>query len=450
MISMKTFKILLFCSAISTAALAQNCPDNFLGTKTLYPTPHEKYTPVPAGYTSVFINHVGRHGARHLTKEVKIAYAYQLLQKADSANALTEKGQLLKQMIMRLEKVEGVDTKSISDEGRAELQNIARRMYLQNKNIFANAVSLNVGVTKEIRTKQSADAFLSGLKQELKSLPTISQYNDDINLRFYDTAPAYKAFEETGPYSPIMEALEKSEHIAGVDKALVRRIFKTDFINKLSSKQQDKFTGDVFGFTTIVYSLKSEITRAGFSIEELNFKSFFTCEELQHLGQVDVADDFYKKGPGMDLNGIQIRIAVPLLVNFVKTTDEFISTGKYNAQLRFAHAETIIPFSALLGIAMANKPTKDITRINKDWQAAQVAPLSSNIQWILYKKAGSADYLVKILLNEKEVHIAGLKTATYPYYKWGELKAFYIKKLNSYGVQMDDDMTKYLKEVAQN
>ncbi len=205
----------------------------------------------------------------------------------------------------------------------------------------------------------------------------------------------------------------------------------------------------MFGFTTIVYSLKSEITRAGFNVEELNFKSLFTCEELQHLGQVDVADDFYKKGPGMDRNGIQVRIAVPLLINFIKTTDEFIASGKYTAQLRFAHAETIIPFSALLGIEMANKSTKDLSRINKDWQAAQVAPLSSNIQWILYKKSNSADYLVKILLNEKEARIAGLKTSTYPYYKWNELKTFYIKKLSNYNVNMDDDMTKYLKEIAQ-
>jgi multiple inositol-polyphosphate phosphatase/2,3-bisphosphoglycerate 3-phosphatase len=445
---MKTLKILLLCSAISTAALAQNCPDNFLGTKTLYPDPHQKYTPVPAGYTSVFINHVGRHGARHLTKEVKIAYAYQLLQMADSANALTENGQLLKTMILRLEKVEGVDTKSISDEGRTELQDIARRMYAQNKSIFTNTVSLNVGITKEIRTKQSADAFLNGLKEELKLQPTINQYNDDTNLRFYDTAPAYKAFEENGPYSPIMEALEKSEHIADVDKALTGRIFKADFAGKLSPQQLAKFTGDVFGFTTIMYSLKSEITRAGFNIAELNFKSFFTCEELQHLGLVDVADDFYKKGPGMDLNGIQVRIAIPLLINFIKTTGEFIAGGKYNAQLRFAHAETIIPFSALLGIEIANKPTTNLTRINKDWQAAQVAPLSSNIQWTLYKKANSDDYLVKILLNEKEARITGLKTATYPYYKWSTLKAFYIKKLNSYGVNMGDDMIKYLKEIA--
>jgi multiple inositol-polyphosphate phosphatase/2,3-bisphosphoglycerate 3-phosphatase len=446
---MKIFKALLFCSTLSTATLAQNCPDNFLGTKTLYPAPDQKYAPIPQGYEPVLINHVGRHGARHLTKEVKIAYAYQLLLKADSAKALTEKGKLLKEMILRLEKVEGVDTKSISDEGRAELKDIARRMYAENKSLFSNTVNLNVGITKEIRTKQSADAFLSGLKEGLKTQLTIEQYNDDTDLRFYDTAPAYKAFEQDGPWTPLMEELEKNERIDEVNKALASRIFKADFANNLSAKQLDKFTGDVFGFTTIVYSLKNEILKAGFTAEQLNFKSLFTCTELQHLGQVDVADDFYKKGPGMDVNGIQVRIAVPLLINFIKTTDDFIANGKYTAQLRFAHAETIAPYAALLGIDVADKPTKDLSRINKDWQAAQVAPLSSNIQWILYKKANSADYLVKVLLNEKEARITGLKTNSYPYYKWSELKAFYTKKLNGYGVNMTDDMNKYLQQITQ-
>lgn len=445
----KLFNLLLLCCVLSTAAFAQNCPDNFLGTKTLYLTPNEKYTPVPSGYEPVFINYVGRHGARHLTKEVKVAFTYGLLQKADSAGALTPQGQQLKQMVSRLEKVEGIDTKSISDEGRTELQDIGRRMYAQQKSLFGKQVNLNIGITKEVRTKQSSEAFLSGLKEDLKTAPAIDRYNDDTNLRFYDASPAYFAFEEAGPWLPLMVSLEKKERIAEVNKAVAGRVFKADFVGKLSASQLDKLTGDIFGFTTIVYSLKNEISKAGFTPEELNFKAFFTCDELQHLGKVDVADDFFKKGPSISANGIQVRIAAPLLVNFINTASEFISGGKYTAQLRFAHAETIAPFAALLGLAGADKPTTDITRINVDWKPAQVAPLSSNIQWIFYKKNGTNNYLVKVLLNEKETRISGLKTATYPYYRWDDMKAFYTKKLHAYGVNLNDDMLKYLKDLKQ-
>ena len=55
--------------------------------------------------------------------------------------------------------------------------------------------------------------------------------------------------------------------------------------------------------------------------------------------------------------------------------------------------------------------------------------------------------MVKILLNEKEEHITGLNTATYPYYKWSDLRAFYMAKLSKLNVQVTGDMNKYLTEV---
>ncbi|MDB5150289.1 MAG: hypothetical protein JWQ57_4309, partial [Mucilaginibacter sp.] len=122
----------------------------------------------------------------------------------------------------------------------------------------------------------------------------------------------------------------------------------------------------------------------------------------------------------------------------------FIKTGKYNAQLRFAHAETISPFAALLGISGADKVVKNISDYDKVWSPSAVIPLSSNIQWVFYRKKGSTKCLVKILLNEREVKITGLASAS-PYYDYAVLRAFYIKKLKKLGVGLGDDMQAYLK-----
>src|ERR1700749_3655080 len=118
----KLLSFIFFLIGIEYSASAQNCNGDFLGTKTLYKKPAGKYTPVPAGYKPVFINHVSRHGARHLTKDVNTSYAYQLLMSADSSHALTSKGEALRQMVIVLNKVEKGDTKSISAEGVAELK----------------------------------------------------------------------------------------------------------------------------------------------------------------------------------------------------------------------------------------------------------------------------------------------------------------------------------------
>ena len=430
----------IFCVSVD----AQNCNADFLGTKTLYKSSGQKYTPAPAGYIPVFINHVGRHGARHLTKDVKTTSAWSLLIKADSLNALTEKGKKLKQMVIALQKVEKGNTKNISAEGREELRGLGQRMHDNYSNIFKDGANLSVAVTKEVRTEQSADAFLQGLNSRLKDSAIIKRYNDDVHLRFYDLSPAYKSFENGIDDSEIKLALEKRANMDNLNNAVIRRFFNADALNKLDDQSKAKFVSDVFGFATIVYSLKNEIKQSGFEFADLDFKSFFTCDELAKLGALDSIDDNLKKGPGTDNNGLQVRVAIPLLVDFINTADDFIKDKKVTAQLRFAHAETIAPFAALLQIADADKAGKQPAKLNGNWQASKVIPLSANIQWIFYKKKGSGSYLVKILLNEKEEHITGLSNKSFPYYKWTNLRALYISKLAKSGVKLTDDMSAYL------
>jgi hypothetical protein len=434
----------LFLIGLAFGVSAQSCDGNFLGTKTLYAALAQRYASAPAGYQPVFINHVGRHGARHLTKEVKTTLAYALLLKADSVNALTEKGKSLKQMVLALQKVEKGNTKSISEEGRNELKGLGRRMYLNYSAVFQGKSNLNVAETKEVRTKQSADAFLSGLKAQLKDSASVNEYNDDTNLRFYDLSPAYKNFEDVIAQSDAKQALEKTLGIDAINNAVITRAFTANFINTLNNDQREKFVADVLGFATIVYSLDAEIKKAGFSATDVDFKSFFTCDELTKLALDDSADENLKKGAGVDNNGLQARVAVPLLVNFINTTDEFIKTAKYNAQLRFAHAETVAPFAALINIAAADKATTNPLLLNSNWQASNVIPLSANIQWVFYKKKGSPGYLVKVLLNEKEAHITGLNKKSFPYYQWNDLRALYLTKLNKLNVKLTDDMVNYL------
>ncbi|HTD98634.1 MAG TPA: histidine-type phosphatase [Mucilaginibacter sp.] len=441
----KVLGLILFLSCFGFTASAQNCNADFLGTKTLYKKGKQKATPAPARYVPVFINHVGRHGARHLTKDVTASFAYGLLlSKADSAGALTEKGKKLQQMVIALQKVEKGNIKSISAEGVSELQGISERMFARYSNVFKGKPNLNVMITKEIRTKQSADAFLKGLNSKLKETASINEYTDDTHLRFYDASPAYKRFEDEVDKSELTLSLQKKERLAELNNAVAGRFFKDDFLSRIDAGERSKFVTDVFGFATIVFSLDKEIKQAGFNNSDLDFKSLFSCDELSKLSLFDMVDDYLKKGPGTDNNGIQVRVAVPLLVDFINSADEYIKTGKYNACLRFAHAETTAPFATLLQISTADKVSKDISKVNAAWKCSGIIPLSSNIQWVFYKKKGTTSYLVKILLNEKEAHITGLNTRSFPYYKWSDLRALYLTKLSKLNVKLTDDMASYL------
>ena len=59
--------------------------------------------------------------------------------------------------------------------------------------------------------------------------------------------------------------------------------------------------------------------------------------------------------------------------------------------------------------------------------------MACNIQLVLYKpkKGKSGDILVKALLNEREARMP-VETESFPYYKWEDLRAYYLAKLKKF------------------
>jgi hypothetical protein len=176
-----------------------------------------------------------------------------------------------------------------------------------------------------------------------------------------------------------------------------------------------------------------------------DFGKAFTKEELQWLNKINSAADFLEKGAGLDTLGIQSRIAAPLLLDLVTSTDNLVKGKvKKDALLRFSHAEAISPLATLMGIPEASIPSASIFDFDKNWKSGNIIPLSANIQWLIY--GNGKQYLIKVLLNEREVALP-IKTSSYPYYKWEDVKAYYLNKLKKIGVKPGDDMHKYLLNV---
>lgn len=94
-------------------------------------------------------------------------------------------------------------------------------------------------------------------------------------------------------------------------------------------------------------------------------------------------------------------------------------TSTLGAELRFTHAEEIIPLAALMGLPGSTKPVTEkrpYTYRSDPWRGADVAPLASTIQWDVYEKNGR--YLVRMLYNEKET---AFKASREPIVKGGAL-----------------------------
>ena len=145
----------------------------------------------------------------------------------------------------------------------------------------------------------------------------------------------------------------------------------------------------------------SEELQSNYKVAINTFYKVFSNQDLLWFNAMNSASDFYEKGPAENANGIQVTIAAPLLRDLINTTDSAIQFKNFDAVLRFTHAEAISPLATLMGVPEASKTSNSVFSFSNVWNAPEIIPMSANIQWILY--SNGKNYLVKILLNEKEI-----------------------------------------------
>jgi hypothetical protein len=394
------------------------------GTKTPYPAPAQQYTPPPDGFTPAFVNYVGRHGARFFTKAGSDVEALDVLIKAQKSNALTSQGKQILAMTQRFISIQKNNYENITGLGKEEQLNIGKRLLYNYPTAFTGK-GLEIFATHKVRTQQSATAFLDSFtgytgKKQSHIIPD----SLDTNLRFYDLSPTYQAYKKSTAVSKPVDSLHNDPKTVQIAKAVFNRIFKPTFHSDAVT-----FVIGLYDMYCGQFSILAEMKQHAYAPKTIDFNIAFTPQQLQWFDFINGAEDFLEKGAARDTLGIQATVAAPLLIDFINTTGAFIDhTKQVDAILRFTHAEAISPFATLLGIPQASVPSATIYQYNQHWSAESIIPLSANIQWIVY--SNGSEYLLKVLLNEKETRLP-IPTLQYPYYKWEDVKQYYLKKLKS-------------------
>jgi len=444
---MRKFKLFFGILLLGVAAAAQG--PLYLGTKTPYPGPSGGYTSPPAGFRPVFINYVGRHGARFMTKAGPDLEALRLLEAAEGSQGLTKVGLRVRRMVRRLCEIEKGQYENITLLGAEEQQSIGQRMLSRYPAVFTGK-GLDVVVTYKVRTQQSADAFLKAFAG-YKGQRRFSKLADSLDavLRFYDLSPAYQRYKKNEGLKKALDSLDRDRRTGEAAATVCERVFTPGFRAGLKPADELRFVGNLYDLYSVQFSLVRE-TR-----DSVDLGIAFGAPQLAWEDFVSGAQDFLEKGPGRDPLGIQVRVAAPLLVDFVKRMDEVVrrgaaATGGVNAVggsdavLRFTHAEAISPFATLLGISEASVPASDIYDYSKHWRVGEIIPLSANVQWIVY--SNGKEYLIKVLLNEREVKLpfgGGVGT----FYRWVELRKYCMERLKAVGADPEGSMLEYLKRL---
>jgi len=128
--------------------------------------------------------------------------------------------------------------------------------------------------------------------------------------------------------------------------------------------------------------------------------------------------------------GDQYR-TIPILRDFIRKADAALDgTSDHLADFRFGHDSYIGPLTVLMGLDGADLDPEDPYAVKDCYQNWKTCK-ASNIQLIFYRnRRNPDDVLVKCLLNEREVTLP-IKTDNFPYYKWSDLRDFYVARCNS-------------------
>ncbi|WP_297433276.1 histidine-type phosphatase [uncultured Cetobacterium sp.] len=423
---MNTIKLLALFTTLTTSIFSADF--NYLGTKQPYNVKEISTAPTPNGYKPFFVNHLGRHGSRHLSSPKYDVSLYELLSIAEKEKAITPEGLKLKNSIAQLMEIEKGNYGLLTDVGVKEQKEIAKRFYENNKDIFGKDVIASSTYVE--RAQQSRDAFLEELGEYTPNINFKVSTNSkkDILLRFFDLSPEYEEFSENGNWKKELNTYSKSKNF---NNEVLNQLFSKEFIKKLENgefKLKDskgkvvlKNPTDAVRNLYDLYIIQASIGK------NLGFGDFFSEEQLKWYEEVDNLSDFYEKGPGKNGEDIATNIALPLLENFIVTSDEAIKNQNISANLRFAHAETTIPFITLLDINGYSAKEDNMEKVYEKWLGRDISGMSTNIQWIFYKNDKN-DVLVKILHNEKDAELP-IATTMKPYYKWDDVKNFYTSKL---------------------
>jgi Histidine acid phosphatase. len=423
------------------------------GSKTAYQyNSNQTLTLAPTGYQAFYIDHVGRHGSRYISKSKYEDLAYHILLLADSQHQLTDSGKDLLRQVTILKQLNQNHYGQLTNLGRKDISLISNRMLENNPTVFKGQ-KIEVISSSSPRAKETAEIFIDSFKAKYPNIHVIQQPdNEQTLLRFFEYSPAYSEYKKSKAVKDAVKSIEYASQTKQMSKQVAKGIFKKSFLIKLKKglDESEDTLVKTSDFVIAIYQLYQELQAFSPQVltdNHLDLGRYFSTEQKIWLNTVVTAKNYLQIGPAFDATGIQIKIAAPLLWDMIHSADKAIVDNNVDANLRFAHAETVSPLATLLEIEGSANVTKTLFNYPTIWRADKIIPMGANIQWIFYKsKQTHQPILIKVLLNEREVHLP-IKTDSYPYYRWNNVKQFYVNKLNKLGLDENQSAIEMLKNL---
>ena len=373
----------------------------------LYTHDHE-LTKAPKGYKPFYISHYSRHGSRYYWNSSLYEVLDTLLTKAHDNGLLTSEGEGFYSRFMEAKQELKTGVSELTQLGCEQHQGIARRMYENFPEVFRKGGDVLAISSLSGRCVLSMAGFCQELVQcnpQIEIREQSSRFTLDgvvpidgdnpLRVKYPSVTPRYEANKDKFHQSSSLE----------------------DDIMKRTFKEGNEVDPAIASSLINLYTSLPNIGHEGMMGNIITDEEIVARWESSNLGSYSWV---FSGQYGM----------IPVLKDIISKADAAMAGNGRLADFRFGHDSCIGPLTVLMGINGADQDPADpyqVKNIYQNWRTC----MACNIQLVFYKgKKSSDDILVKCLLNESEASLP-VATDTFPYYKWEDVKAFYLGRCDS-------------------
>lgn len=381
--------------------------DNYPATKPL--------TPAPKGYEPYLMNHYGRHGSRWLINEHQYTGVLNTLRKASEQGKLTTAGEDVMHQVDIIYQSSIKRLGDLTTVGERQHHGIGKRMTQNFPEIFKKE-----GLPVDARSTVVIRCILSMVAEceEIAAANPTAQFHNDVSqsLQYYLNQPR----------SQFLDSVRKSTR--SIRHELENKLLKECHPERLMGVlfNDAQWAADSVKAANFVASLFDIAANMQSHDLGLDLYSYFNDEEIYAQWRVRNMGWYIDYGASPLGGGVQPFCQANLLKDIIQVAD---TTKQTSAVLRFGHEVCVMPLACLLELDNCGYVTDDIENLDQVWRNYKIYPMACNIQLVFYRPvSGKGDILVKALLNEREATLP-VKTKQFPYYKWKDLRQYYLKRL---------------------
>ncbi len=387
-----------------------------------YQAPTKALTKAPKGYEPFYMSHYGRHGSRWLINENDYTSVIRVFRRANELGKLTPLG---KEALAKLERFIPT-TKGrlgeLSDIGEQQHHGIGRRMTENFPEIFSG---------KDAEVDARSTVVVRCILSMTAECEELTAFNPKMKMH-NDVSESYQYYLNHNFSQRLKDASRNRGSI--VDEYKKKYTHPERFCRALFN-DESYWNDEDFRPRSFMRAVFNVITNMQSHGNGEDMWNLFTTEECYDLWKIVNVDWYLGYAAAPQTGGIMQFNQADLLHNIIETTDTIMAskTFKNGATLRFGHEVCVMPLACLLELDSCGRQVQDLDHLEDYWVNYRIYPMACNIQLVFYrsKKQKDAPVLVKALLNEKEATLP-VPTDQYPYYKWDDLRAYYVKRLKEF------------------